>query len=123
VRIDGDSLLRLDFATLTLHAGGRIFPIETLSLFLLLDLPCCCCFCWSPCLSAGPGAVGPVRKPPWSIWLNGAPAKSGQGRRRRFISHHGQRLLLHLIYLLLALLVAPTWSGISFPVRFFSHNC
>ena len=38
VQIDGDSLLRLDFATLTLHAGGRIFPIETLSLFLLLGL-------------------------------------------------------------------------------------
>ena len=38
VSIDGISLLRLDFPTLTLHAGGRIFPIETLSLFLLLAL-------------------------------------------------------------------------------------
>ena len=34
----GDTLLRLDFPTLTLHAGGRAFPIETLSLFLLASI-------------------------------------------------------------------------------------
>ncbi len=36
VRIDGESLLRLDFGSLTLHAFGRAFPITDLSLFLLL---------------------------------------------------------------------------------------
>lgn len=38
IRIGDNSLLRLDFATLTLHAGGRVFPIEELWLFLLFTL-------------------------------------------------------------------------------------
>jgi len=36
VRIGGESLLRLDFGSLTLHAFGRAFPITDLSLFLLV---------------------------------------------------------------------------------------
>ena len=38
VRIEGASLLRLDFAALTVHAGGRVFPLESLWLFLLAGL-------------------------------------------------------------------------------------
>ena len=38
VRIDGHSLLRLDFPSLTLWAGGRALPIESLSLMLPLGL-------------------------------------------------------------------------------------
>ncbi len=38
VRVGGDSLLRLDFPTLTLHLGGVAFPIEALWLFLLASL-------------------------------------------------------------------------------------
>lgn len=38
VRVGDNSLLRLDFASLTLHAAGRIFAIEALWLFLLLGL-------------------------------------------------------------------------------------
>lgn len=38
IRIGEVSLLRLDFATLTLHVAGRVFPIEALWLFLLAGL-------------------------------------------------------------------------------------
>jgi cytochrome c oxidase accessory protein FixG len=38
VRVGSDSLLRLDFPTLTLHLAGRHLPIEALWLFLLLTL-------------------------------------------------------------------------------------
>ena len=38
IRIDGQSLLRLDFGSLTLQAFGRQFPITDLSLFLLLGI-------------------------------------------------------------------------------------
>lgn len=38
IRVGDDSLLRLDFASLTLHVAGRSLPIEALWLFLLLTL-------------------------------------------------------------------------------------
>ncbi|MDT8440330.1 MAG: 4Fe-4S dicluster domain-containing protein [Desulfuromonadales bacterium] len=38
VRVGGDSLLRLDLPTLTLHAFGQRFPVTDLSLFLLLAI-------------------------------------------------------------------------------------
>jgi len=38
IRVGDDSLLRLDFATLTLHIAGRNLPIEALWLFLLFTL-------------------------------------------------------------------------------------
>jgi cytochrome c oxidase accessory protein FixG len=38
IQVGGDSLLRLDFGTLTLHAAGRQLPIEALWLFLLLTI-------------------------------------------------------------------------------------
>jgi cytochrome c oxidase accessory protein FixG len=38
VEISGNSLLRLDFPTLTMHLGGAVFPIEALWLFLLAGL-------------------------------------------------------------------------------------
>ncbi|WP_305045415.1 4Fe-4S dicluster domain-containing protein [Geoalkalibacter sp.] len=38
VRIQGESLLRLDPPSLTLYAGGRALPIEELYLFLLLGI-------------------------------------------------------------------------------------
>lgn len=121
VRIDGDSLLRLDFATLTLHAGGRIFPIETLSLFLLLGLALLLLFllvtlafgrAWCGWACPQTTLVDLVE---WCARKIGVKVASGV-----LSASLGQRLLLHLIYLLLALLVGANlvWYFVS-PYDFF----
>jgi len=121
VRIDGDSLLRLDFATLTLHAGGRIFPIETLSLFLLLGLALLLLFllvtlafgrAWCGWACPQTTLVDLVE---WCARKIGVKVAGGV-----LSASLGQRLLLHLIYLLLALLVGANlvWYFVS-PYDFF----
>ena len=121
VRIDGDSLLRLDFATLTLHAGGRIFPIETLSLFLLLGLALLLLFllvtlafgrAWCGWACPQTTLVDLVE---WCARKIGVKVAAGT-----LTASFGQRLLLHLIYLLLALLVGANlvWYFVA-PYDFF----
>jgi len=120
-RIDGDSLLRLDFATLTLHAGGRIFPIETLSLFLLLGLALLLLFllvtlafgrAWCGWACPQTTLVDLVE---WCARKIGVKVAAGT-----LTASFGQRLLLHLIYLLLALLVGANlvWYFVA-PYDFF----
>ena len=120
-RIDGDSLPRLDFATLTLHAGGRIFPIETLSLFLLLGLALLLLFllvtlafgrAWCGWACPQTTLVDLVE---WCARKIGVKVAAGT-----LTASFGQRLLLHLIYLLLALLVGANlvWYFVA-PYDFF----
>jgi cytochrome c oxidase accessory protein FixG len=121
VRIGGDSLLRLDFATLTLHAGGRIFPIETLSLFLLLGLALLLLFllvtlafgrAWCGWACPQTTLVDLVE---WCARKIGVKVAAGA-----LPANFAQRLLLHLIYLLLALLVGANlvWYFVA-PYDFF----
>jgi cytochrome c oxidase accessory protein FixG len=121
VQIDGDSLLRLDFATLTLHAGGRIFPIETLSLFLLLGLALLLLFllvtlafgrAWCGWACPQTTLVDLVE---WCARKIGVKVAAGA-----ISASLRQHLLLHLIYLLLALLVGANlvWYFVS-PYDFF----
>jgi cytochrome c oxidase accessory protein FixG len=121
VRFDGESLLRLDVATLTLHACGATFRIQELYLFLLLGLALVLFFLlltlvlgrawcgWAcPQTSLTDLAEGFAR-------LIGARVAGG-----RIDAAPWQQLALHLFYGALALLVAANliWYFIS-PYDFF----
>lgn len=121
VRVDGDSLLRLDFPTLTLHAGGRVFPIETLSLFLLLGLALLLLFLLVT-LAFGRAWCGWACPQTTLVDLVEWCARKLGGKVAAGIlsASPGQRLLLHLLYLLLALLVGANlvWYFVA-PYYFF----
>ena len=121
ISIDGISLLRLDFPTLTLQAGGRVFPIETLSLFLLLGLALLLLFllvtlafgrAWCGWACPQTTLVDMVE---WYARRIGVKIAAGT-----FTASPWQRLLLHLFYLFLALLVGANlaWYFVA-PYDFF----
>jgi cytochrome c oxidase accessory protein FixG len=121
IRFNGISLLRLDFPTLTLHAGGRVFPIETLSLFLLLGLALLLLFLLVT-LAFGRAWCG------WACpqttlvdLLEWCARKLGIRVTAGILEPKGwQRLLLQLLCLLLALLVGANlaWYFVA-PHQFF----
>jgi cytochrome c oxidase accessory protein FixG len=122
VHIDGHSLLRLDFPTLTLWAAGNAIPIERLSLLLLFGLTLVLLFLLVT-LAFGRAWCG------WGCpqttlvdlfeWL----ARSGGVKVSgiTLTATRGQQLLLHLFALALALLAGAnlTWYFVS-PYEFFS---
>jgi len=121
VRIDGHSLLRLDFPSLTLWAGGRALPIESLSLMLPLGLALILFFLLVT-LAFGRAWCGwgcpqttLVDLLEWLARRTGIKVEGGT-----LTTTSGQRLLLHLFALLLAILVGAnlTWYFIS-PYEFF----
>jgi cytochrome c oxidase accessory protein FixG len=121
VRIDGHSLLRLDFPTLTLWAAGNPLPIESLPLLLLLILVLVLLFLLAT-LAFGRAWCG------WGCpqttlvdlfeWLARRSGVKVQGRT--LTATRGQQLLLHLFALTLALLVGANfcWYFVS-PYDFF----
>lgn len=105
VRAGDDSLLRLDVPTQTLHVAGAVFPIETLWLFLLAGLSLVLLFllvtlafgrAWCGWACPQTTLVDLVE---WSARKLGIRATAGA-----FAAGRGQRLLLHLLYLGLAVL-------------------
>jgi len=117
----GDSLLRLDFGTLTLHAFGHTFPITDLSLFLLLTIALVLLFllvtlafgrAWCGWACPQTTLVDLIE---WSARKIGVTVRAGTLKASR-----GQTFLLHLIYLALALLVGAnlTWYFVA-PYDFF----
>jgi cytochrome c oxidase accessory protein FixG len=121
VRIDGHSLLRLDFPTLTLWAAGNPLPIESLPLLLLLILVLVLLFLLAT-LAFGRAWCG------WGCpqttlvdlfeWLARRSGVKVQGRT--LTATRGQQLLMHLCALTLALLVGANlcWYFVS-PYDFF----
>jgi cytochrome c oxidase accessory protein FixG len=123
IRINGDSLLRLDFATLTLHFAGTILPIEALWLFLLLCLALMLLFllvtlafgrAWCGWACPQTTLVDWVE---WCVRKLGGRVAAGQ-----LTVSPVQNLARHLICLLLALLVGAnlTWYFVA-PPEFFQH--
>lgn len=121
VRVGGDSLLRLDFATLTLHVAGTVLAIETLWLFLLFCLAMILLFllvtlafgrAWCGWACPQTTLVDLVE---WGARRIGIKVAAGN-----FSATAGQRLLLHLGSLFLALLVGANlvWYFVS-PYDFF----
>jgi cytochrome c oxidase accessory protein FixG len=121
VRIDGHSLLRLDFPTLTLWAAGNPLPIESLPLLLLLTLVLVLFFLLVT-LAFGRAWCGwgcpqttLVDLFEWLARRSGVKVQGGTLSATR-----GQQLLLHLFALALALLVGANlcWYFVS-PYDFF----
>lgn len=121
VRLQGQSLLRLDIRTLTLYAFGHTFRIEELYLFLLLALTLILLFVLATL------ALGRA----WCGWACPQTTLTdlAEGFARRIGVKVGtgtmeaspwQRVLLHLFYLGAALLVAANlvWYFVS-PYTFF----
>lgn len=117
----GDTLLRLDFPTLTLHAGGHVFPIETLSLFLLLAIILILLFllvtlafgrAWCGWACPQTTLVDLVE---WFARRIGAKVSAGA-----VTAGSGRKTLIHLFSLALALLVGMNvaWYFVS-PYEFF----
>jgi len=115
-RVDDESLLRLDIANLSLHLFGQTLRIEELYLFLFFCLALGLAFLLSTLV------LGRV----WCGWLCPQTTLNdiAEWLARRLSRHlpgapRWCRLLLHLVYLLLALLVAMNllWYFIE-PQRF-----
>ncbi|NJC88337.1 MAG: 4Fe-4S binding protein [Desulfuromonas sp.] len=123
VRIGGDSLLRLDFTTLTLHVAGTVLPIEALWLFLLFCLAMILLFllvtlafgrAWCGWACPQTTLVDLVE---WCARKIGVKVSAG-----KLPASTRQRLLLQLLYLFLALLVGTNlvWYFVS-PYVFFAQ--
>jgi len=121
LQVDGASLLRLDFGSLTLHAFGHAFPITDLSLFLLLGIVLTLLFllvtlafgrAWCGWACPQTTLVDLVE---WLARKIGIKVKAGVMPANRW-----QQLVLQLVYLGLALLVGANlvWYFIS-PYDFF----
>lgn len=121
VRVNGASLLRLDFGSLTLHAFGRSFPITDLSLFLLLGIVLTLLFllvtlafgrAWCGWACPQTTLVDLIE---WLARKIGIKVKAGVMPANRW-----QQLVLQLVYLGLALLVGANlvWYFVS-PYDFF----
>jgi len=123
VRFNDASLLRLDIPGLYLEAFGGRFPIEDLSLFLLLCIALVLLFllvtlvfgrAWCGWACPQTALVDLVE---WTARRIGIRVSAGSLR-----ATPGQSLALHLVYLLLAVLVGANlaWYFVS-PYAFFSH--
>ncbi|MEJ2492546.1 MAG: 4Fe-4S binding protein [Desulfuromonadales bacterium] len=123
LHIDGDSLLRLDFSTLTLLAFGERFPITDLSLFLLLTIALCLIFllvtlafgrAWCGWACPQTTLVDLVE---WLARRIGIRVRAGVQTATL-----SQKLAMQGVYLTLALLVGANlvWYFIP-PERFFSE--
>ena len=121
LRIDGQSLLRLDFGSLTLHAFGRQFPITDLSLFLLLGIVLTLLFllvtlafgrAWCGWACPQTTLVDLVE---WIARKIGIRVRAGT-----MPAGLAQKLIMQGVYLLLALLVGANlvWYFVS-PYEFF----
>jgi len=121
IRVHDESLLRLDFGSLTLHAFGSRFPITDLSLFLLLVIAMTLLFllvtlafgrAWCGWACPQTTLVDLVE---WLARRIGSKVKAGV-----MSVSSGQRLALHCIYLVLSLLVGANfvWYFVS-PYDFF----
>jgi cytochrome c oxidase accessory protein FixG len=122
IRVGNDSLLRLDFTSLTLHVAGRSLPIEALWLFLLLTLLLVLLFllitlalgrAW--CGWACPQSIL-VDLVEWFARALGVQVQAG-----RLTAKGWQQALLQLFCLALALLVGAnlTWYFVA-PGDFFA---
>ncbi|MGW8312464.1 MAG: 4Fe-4S dicluster domain-containing protein [Desulfuromonadales bacterium] len=121
IRVHGDSLLRLDFGSLTLHAFGSRFPITDLSLFLLLVIALTLLFLLVT-LAFGRAWCG------WACpqttlvdlveWI--ARGIGGKVKGGALTASAGQRLVLQGVYMVLSLLVGANfvWYFVS-PYQFF----
>jgi cytochrome c oxidase accessory protein FixG len=121
MRINGESMLRLDFPSLTLHAFGRNFPITDLSLFLLLGISLTLLFllvtlafgrAWCGWACPQTTLVDLVE---WFARRIGIKVRAGALSASR-----GQTLVMHGAYLILSLLVGANlvWYFVS-PYDFF----
>lgn len=121
VRVDGESLLRLDIAQLTLYLGGRAFPIEDLYLFLFLTIALLLLFLLATFVfgRAWCGWACPQTTLndliEWFARRIGVTVESA-----RLSAGGGRKIVLHLFYLALATLVAVNlvWYFVS-PYQFF----
>jgi cytochrome c oxidase accessory protein FixG len=123
VRIGGNSLLRLDFSTLSLHVAGKLFPIEDLWLFLLLTLALLLLFllvtlafgrAWCGWACPQTTLVDLVE---WCARKLGIKVAAGA-----LTASPAQRLALQFLYLCLAVLVGTNlvWYFVA-PYDFFPH--
>jgi cytochrome c oxidase accessory protein FixG len=123
VSIDGNSLLRLDFTTLTLHVAGRTLPIEALWLLLLFTLLLVLLFllvtlafgrAWCGWACPQTTLVDLVE---WCARRIGVKVSAGT-----MTASPWQQALMRLVYLALALLVGAnlTWYFIA-PADFFTE--
>ncbi len=121
VRIDGQSLLRLDFGDLTLHAFGARYPITDLSLFLLLVIALTLLFllitlafgrAWCGWACPQTTLVDLVE---WFARKIGVRVEAGA-----MTTNAGQKVALQVLYVFLALLVGANlvWYFVS-PYEFF----
>ena len=121
LRSGGESLLRLDFGSLTLLAFGRAFPITDLSLFLLLCIALVLLFllvtlafgrAWCGWACPQTTLVDLVE---WSARRIGVKVSAGE-----LDAGPGQKIALQLLYIVLSLLVGAnlTWYFVS-PYEFF----
>lgn len=121
LRIHGESLLRLDFASLSLYAFGHRFPITDLSLFLLLSIALTLLFllvtlafgrAWCGWACPQTTLVDLVE---WCARRIGVKVKAGA-----MSANAPQKVGLQVIYLILSLLVGANlvWYFIS-PYDFF----
>ena len=121
IRVSGESLLRLDFPTLTLHAFGHRFPVTDLYLFLLLGIALTFLFllvtlafgrAWCGWACPQTSLVDFVE---WLARRIGIKVIAGE-----FKTNSWQKLALQCTYLLLAILVGANlvWYFIS-PYHFF----
>ncbi|MBE0599085.1 MAG: 4Fe-4S binding protein [Desulfuromonadales bacterium] len=122
LRVDGESLLRLDLPTLTLYLGGRRFVIEELYLLLLASLALVFFFLLVT-LALGRGWCGwgcpqtaLTDLAEWAARRLGARVQAG-----KIVASRWQQAALHGFLALLALLVAANllWYFIS-PADFFT---
>jgi cytochrome c oxidase accessory protein FixG len=122
IRIDGNSLLRLDFATLSLHIAGHALPIEALWLLLLFTLLLVLLFllvtlafgrAWCGWACPQTTLVDLVE---WFARAIGVKVSAG-----RLVASAWQHAVLHLVYLALALLVGANlvWYFVA-PDEFFA---
>jgi len=122
LEVDGISILRLDFSSLTLHIFGHVLPIEALWLLLLFTLLLVLLFllvtlafgrAWCGWACPQTTLVDLVE---WVARAIGAKVSAG-----RLVASFWQHAVLHLCYLALALLVGAnlTWYFIA-PADFFA---